>query len=153
MRAWVRKFYFSPAKIVLLTSQCEYRSYGRTATLCQSSLSIAFVLHKFHQFVYLSIARPNLIELMLQSYDNIIIFCLVQEITQMGSIEHSIHVFHWMKNQKNYCARNDIYNMMIRLPTQPGRPSTRFVFQDAGVEVCSLFSPSLCMHYLLWVLN
>ncbi|KAG5555735.1 hypothetical protein RHGRI_006395 [Rhododendron griersonianum] len=37
------------------------------------------------------------------------------EITQTGSIEHSIHVFRWMKNQKNYCARNDIYNMMIRL--------------------------------------
>ncbi|KAI8534298.1 hypothetical protein RHMOL_Rhmol10G0079500 [Rhododendron molle] len=37
-----------------------------------------------------------------------------REITQTGSIEHSIHVFRWMKNQKNYCARNDIYNMMIR---------------------------------------
>ncbi|KAF7147532.1 hypothetical protein RHSIM_Rhsim03G0026900 [Rhododendron simsii] len=40
---------------------------------------------------------------------------LIREITQTGSIEHSIHVFRWMKNQKNYCARNDIYNMMIRL--------------------------------------
>uniref|UniRef100_A0A803MAD0 PROP1-like PPR domain-containing protein n=1 Tax=Chenopodium quinoa TaxID=63459 RepID=A0A803MAD0_CHEQI len=40
---------------------------------------------------------------------------LIQELTQLGSIEHAIHVFSWMKNQKNYCARNDIYNMMIRL--------------------------------------
>ncbi|KAK2975136.1 hypothetical protein RJ640_010816, partial [Escallonia rubra] len=39
---------------------------------------------------------------------------LIREITQMGSIEHSVHVFRWMKNQQNYCARNDIYNMMIR---------------------------------------
>lgn len=40
---------------------------------------------------------------------------LVKEITQTGSIEHSIRVFNWMKNQKIYCARTDIYNMMIRL--------------------------------------
>ncbi|KAL2923578.1 hypothetical protein RDABS01_015069 [Bienertia sinuspersici] len=40
---------------------------------------------------------------------------LIQELTQSGSIEHATHVFNWMKNQKNYCARNDIYNMMIRL--------------------------------------
>ncbi|KAI3869685.1 hypothetical protein MKX03_011882 [Papaver bracteatum] len=40
---------------------------------------------------------------------------LVQEITKLGAIEHSVEVFRWMKNQKNYCARNDIYNMMIRL--------------------------------------
>ncbi|GFY96208.1 tetratricopeptide repeat (TPR)-like superfamily protein [Actinidia rufa] len=46
---------------------------------------------------------------------------LIKEITQMGSIEHSIHVFHWMKNQKNYCARNDIYNMMIRLHARHNR--------------------------------
>lgn len=39
----------------------------------------------------------------------------MQEITRTGSIEHSIQVFNWMKNQENYCARNDIYNMMIRL--------------------------------------
>ncbi|KAF5946370.1 hypothetical protein HYC85_016598 [Camellia sinensis] len=44
-----------------------------------------------------------------------------QEITQMGSIEHSIHVFRWMKNQKNYCARRDIYNMMIRLHARHNR--------------------------------
>ncbi|KAG5242651.1 pentatricopeptide repeat-containing family protein [Salix suchowensis] len=40
---------------------------------------------------------------------------LIKEITQKGSIEHSILVFRWMKNQRNYCARTDIYNMMIRL--------------------------------------
>lgn len=40
---------------------------------------------------------------------------LIREITQIGSLEHSVQVFRWMKNQKNYCARNDIYNMMIRL--------------------------------------
>lgn len=45
----------------------------------------------------------------------ICMFCLLQEITRTGSIQHSIHLFRWMKNQKNYCARNDIYNMMIRL--------------------------------------
>lgn len=45
----------------------------------------------------------------------------VQEITIMGSIEHSIHVFNWMKNQKNYSARNDIYNMMIRLHARHNR--------------------------------
>lgn len=39
----------------------------------------------------------------------------------MGSIEHSIQVFSWMKNQKNYCARNDIYNMMIRLHARHNR--------------------------------
>lgn len=39
----------------------------------------------------------------------------------MGSIEHSIQVFNWMKNQKNYCARNDIYNMMIRLHARHNR--------------------------------
>ncbi|MBA0754702.1 hypothetical protein Gogos_019852, partial [Gossypium gossypioides] len=37
------------------------------------------------------------------------------ELTQRGAIEHSIKVFEWMKRQKNYCARTDIYNMMIRL--------------------------------------
>ncbi|KAM7505449.1 hypothetical protein LguiB_004353 [Lonicera macranthoides] len=46
---------------------------------------------------------------------------LIREITQRGSIEHSIHVFRWMKNQKNYCARNDIYNMMIRLHARHNR--------------------------------
>ncbi|KAL9411763.1 hypothetical protein AB3S75_045378 [Citrus x aurantiifolia] len=40
---------------------------------------------------------------------------LIKEITQRGAINHSNQVFNWMKNQKNYCARNDIYNMMIRL--------------------------------------
>ncbi|XP_009617024.2 pentatricopeptide repeat-containing protein At2g41720 isoform X1 [Nicotiana tomentosiformis] len=46
---------------------------------------------------------------------------LIKEITQMGSIEHSIQVFNWMKNQKNYCARSDIYNMMIRLHARHNR--------------------------------
>ncbi|GMP61748.1 hypothetical protein CsSME_00024089 [Camellia sinensis var. sinensis] len=46
---------------------------------------------------------------------------LIREITQMGSIEHSILVFRWMKNQKNYCARRDIYNMMIRLHARHNR--------------------------------
>ncbi|KAL0453113.1 UNVERIFIED_CONTAM: Pentatricopeptide repeat-containing protein [Sesamum latifolium] len=46
---------------------------------------------------------------------------LMREITNMGSIEHSIQVFNWMKNQKNYCARNDIYNMMIRLHARHNR--------------------------------
>ncbi|OMO71312.1 hypothetical protein COLO4_28304 [Corchorus olitorius] len=40
---------------------------------------------------------------------------LIKELTQRGAIEHCVKVFEWMKNQKNYCARNDIYNMMIRL--------------------------------------
>ncbi|OVA04024.1 Pentatricopeptide repeat [Macleaya cordata] len=40
---------------------------------------------------------------------------LIREITKVGALEHSVQVFRWMKNQKNYCARNDIYNMMIRL--------------------------------------
>ncbi|KAK9123243.1 hypothetical protein Sjap_012845 [Stephania japonica] len=40
---------------------------------------------------------------------------LIREITNAGSLEHSVQVFRWMKNQKNYCARTDIYNMMIRL--------------------------------------
>ncbi|XP_024982307.1 pentatricopeptide repeat-containing protein At2g41720 isoform X2 [Cynara cardunculus var. scolymus] len=40
---------------------------------------------------------------------------LIKEISRTGSIEHSNQVFKWMKNQKNYCACNDIYNMMIRL--------------------------------------
>ncbi|TYG71638.1 hypothetical protein ES288_D05G413400v1 [Gossypium darwinii] len=40
---------------------------------------------------------------------------LIKELTQRGAIEHSIKVFEWMKKQKNYCARTDIYNMMIRL--------------------------------------
>ncbi|KAJ4837305.1 hypothetical protein Tsubulata_035841 [Turnera subulata] len=40
---------------------------------------------------------------------------LIREVTQSGALEHSLEVFKWMKNQKNYCARTDIYNMMIRL--------------------------------------
>ncbi|KAM3691163.1 hypothetical protein ACJW31_09G174600 [Castanea mollissima] len=46
---------------------------------------------------------------------------LIREITQRGSIERSIQVFQWMKNQKNYCPRNDIYNMMIRLHARHNR--------------------------------
>ncbi|CAM8907888.1 unnamed protein product [Rhodiola kirilowii] len=46
---------------------------------------------------------------------------LIREITQRGSIEHSNHVFRWMKNQKNYVARTDIYNMMIRLHARHNR--------------------------------
>ncbi|KAH9614349.1 hypothetical protein KSS87_021935, partial [Heliosperma pusillum] len=46
---------------------------------------------------------------------------LIKELTQSGSIEHSIHAFRWMKNQKNYTARNDIYNMMIRLHARHNR--------------------------------
>lgn len=46
---------------------------------------------------------------------------LIKEITETGLIEHSIHVFNWMKNQKNYCARSDIYNMMIRLHARHNR--------------------------------
>lgn len=46
---------------------------------------------------------------------------MFKEITQTGSLEHSVHVFSWMKNQKNYCARNDIYNMMIRLHARHNR--------------------------------
>lgn len=42
-------------------------------------------------------------------------FYFFQEITSTGSIEHAVHVFKWMKNQKNYCANKDIYVMMIRL--------------------------------------
>lgn len=46
---------------------------------------------------------------------------LIREITKSGSLEHSVQVFNWMKNQKNYCARNDIYNMMIRLHARHNR--------------------------------
>ncbi|XP_030928051.1 pentatricopeptide repeat-containing protein At2g41720-like [Quercus lobata] len=46
---------------------------------------------------------------------------LIREITQRGSIERSIQVFQWMKNQKNYCPRNDIYNMMIRFHARHNR--------------------------------
>lgn len=46
---------------------------------------------------------------------------LIKEITRTGSLEHSVHVFNWMKNQKNYTARNDIYNMMIRLHARHSR--------------------------------
>ncbi|GKV27597.1 hypothetical protein SLEP1_g36756 [Rubroshorea leprosula] len=46
---------------------------------------------------------------------------LIKELTQRGSIEHCIKVFEWMKNQKNYSARNDIYNMMIRLHARHNR--------------------------------
>ncbi|XP_073153720.1 pentatricopeptide repeat-containing protein At2g41720 isoform X1 [Henckelia pumila] len=46
---------------------------------------------------------------------------LMREITRIGSIEHAIQVFNWMKNQKNYCARNDIYNMLIRLHARHNR--------------------------------
>ncbi|KAF8398350.1 hypothetical protein HHK36_017277 [Tetracentron sinense] len=46
---------------------------------------------------------------------------LIREMTQVGSLEHSVQVFRWMKNQKNYCARNDIYNMMIRLHARHNR--------------------------------
>lgn len=40
---------------------------------------------------------------------------LVQEICKVGALRHAVRVFNWMKNQRNYRARNDIYNMMIRL--------------------------------------
>jgi len=40
---------------------------------------------------------------------------LVQEICKVGALKHAVRVFNWMKNQRNYRARNDIYNMMIRL--------------------------------------
>uniref|UniRef100_A0A803R141 Pentatricopeptide repeat-containing protein n=1 Tax=Cannabis sativa TaxID=3483 RepID=A0A803R141_CANSA len=40
---------------------------------------------------------------------------LIKEMTRRGSLEHCKEVFRWMKNQRNYCARTDIYNMMIRL--------------------------------------
>ncbi|XP_017243113.1 pentatricopeptide repeat-containing protein At2g41720 isoform X2 [Daucus carota subsp. sativus] len=46
---------------------------------------------------------------------------LIREMTVRGSIEHSLQVFSWMKQQKNYCARNDIYNMMIRLHARHNR--------------------------------
>ncbi|KAK9157317.1 hypothetical protein Scep_003891 [Stephania cephalantha] len=46
---------------------------------------------------------------------------LIREITNAGSLEHSVQVFCWMKNQKNYCARTDIYNMMIRLHARHSR--------------------------------
>lgn len=46
---------------------------------------------------------------------------LMKELTQNGSIEHCVQVFDWMKNQRNYCARNDIYNMMIRLHARHNR--------------------------------
>ncbi|KAK1277599.1 Pentatricopeptide repeat-containing protein [Acorus gramineus] len=46
---------------------------------------------------------------------------LIREITNSGSLEHCVRVFRWMKNQKNYCARKDIYNMMIRLHARHNR--------------------------------
>lgn len=39
----------------------------------------------------------------------------VQEMTRTGAIEHSLRVFNWMKVQKCYRARTDIYNYMIWL--------------------------------------
>lgn len=38
-----------------------------------------------------------------------------QEMTRTGALEHSIRVFNWMKAQRCYRARNDIYNNMIWL--------------------------------------
>ncbi|OWM67253.1 hypothetical protein CDL15_Pgr000705 [Punica granatum] len=46
---------------------------------------------------------------------------LIKEITDGGSLEQSDEVFKWMKNQRNYCARKDIYNMMIRLHARHNR--------------------------------
>ncbi|XP_020100290.1 pentatricopeptide repeat-containing protein At2g41720 isoform X2 [Ananas comosus] len=46
---------------------------------------------------------------------------LIREITNAGSLEHAVHVFCWMKNQKNYCAHTDMYNMMIRLHARHNR--------------------------------
>ncbi|KAF5187998.1 Pentatricopeptide repeat-containing protein [Thalictrum thalictroides] len=46
---------------------------------------------------------------------------LIKEMAKSGSLEHSVQVFNWMKNQKNYCARVDIYNMMIRLHARHNR--------------------------------
>eukprot|EP01018_Ginkgo_biloba_P020756 Gb_07283 [translate_table: standard] len=40
---------------------------------------------------------------------------LILEISKTGALKHSVRVFNWMKNQRNYRARNDIYNIMIRL--------------------------------------
>ncbi|XP_049931966.1 pentatricopeptide repeat-containing protein At2g41720 isoform X2 [Nymphaea colorata] len=40
---------------------------------------------------------------------------LIRELSVTGSLEHCVHVFRWMKNQRNYCARKEIYNTMIRL--------------------------------------
>jgi hypothetical protein len=40
---------------------------------------------------------------------------LIAEMTRTGALEHSIRVFNWMKAQRCYRARNDIYNNMIWL--------------------------------------
>ncbi|KAL5539473.1 hypothetical protein UlMin_042961 [Ulmus minor] len=46
---------------------------------------------------------------------------LIKEMIMRGSIEHCLLVFDWMKNQKNYCARKDIYNMLIGLHVRHNR--------------------------------
>ncbi|URE15279.1 PPR repeat [Musa troglodytarum] len=40
---------------------------------------------------------------------------LIREITSTGSLDHAVHVFRWMKNQRHYSPRSDIYNMLISL--------------------------------------
>ncbi|KAI3471607.1 hypothetical protein Pfo_028257 [Paulownia fortunei] len=45
---------------------------------------------------------------------------LIRELTNMGSID-IVSKFSRMKNQKDYCARNDIYDMMIRLHARHNR--------------------------------
>jgi pentatricopeptide repeat protein len=40
---------------------------------------------------------------------------LIAEMARTGALEHSIRVFNWMKAQRCYRARNDIYNNMIWL--------------------------------------
>ncbi|KAG5395660.1 hypothetical protein IGI04_017474 [Brassica rapa subsp. trilocularis] len=46
---------------------------------------------------------------------------LISELSRRGCIDLCVNVFNWMKNQKNYCARNDIYNTMIRLHARCNR--------------------------------
>ncbi|KAG6543163.1 hypothetical protein Mapa_015412 [Marchantia paleacea] len=40
---------------------------------------------------------------------------LIKAVTSTGALNHSVRVFNWMKNQRCYRARNDIYNSMIWL--------------------------------------
>jgi pentatricopeptide repeat protein len=39
----------------------------------------------------------------------------MQAMTRTGALNHSARVFSWIKNQRCYRARNDIYNLMIWL--------------------------------------
>lgn len=94
--------------------------------------------------IFFFITKRNLNVLFNNRFTNL----LLQEMTVRGSIEHSLQVFSWMKQQKNYCARNDIYNMMIRLHARHNRTDQArglfFEMQEWRSACCF----SLCKFYV-----